>query len=202
MADLSVDVVVEPAVNVSAGETGVSLVTDHQATTDIFVDAGSVTVEPLDLSINVAPGELSLGVVLVGGSQGVPGPQGVTWRGEWLSDGSGDYLINDLVSWQGNVYICTVDHTAGDPTVYTSRWALFTARGERGPTGPSGSGGFVHNQSTPAATWTITHDLGRAPLNCEVSIGDEVVYTDVDYPDTETVVLTFASPQSGTARLI
>ena len=73
--------------------------------------------------------------------------------------------------------------------------------GARGPQGPSGASGYVHTQSTPAATWTIIHNLGRIPLSCEVSIGDEVVYTDTSYPDTTTAVLTFASPQSGVARL-
>lgn len=86
--------------------------------------------------------------------------------------------------------------TLGELTI-----GVVTVAGERGPQGPSGATGFIHTQSTPAATWTITHNLGRVPLSCEVSISNEVVYTDVSYPDTTTAVLTFASPQSGVARL-
>ena len=85
--------------------------------------------------------------------------------------------------------------TLGELTI-----GVVTVAGERGPQGPSGASGFIHTQSTPAATWTITHNLGRVPLSCEVSISDEVVYTDVSYPDSTTAVLTFASPQTGTAR--
>jgi hypothetical protein len=84
---------------------------------------------------------------------------------------------------------------AGSPTVVYG-----VAAGPAGPMGPINAG-FQWNQPTPAATWSITHTLGRYPLSCEITINGEVVYSDVEYPDPFTVVVTFASPQAGTLRL-
>lgn len=74
-----------------------------------------------------------------------------------------------------------------------------------GPPGPRGAAGgsiFTYTQSTPAATWTVSHNLGRFPASVTVWIGDEEVSTDIDTPDTSTAVITFSSPQSGRAELI
>lgn len=72
--------------------------------------------------------------------------------------------------------------------------------GPRGPMGPLNDG-FEHVQATPASTWSVTHTLGRYPLSCEIVIADQVVFSDVEYPDQFTVVVTFAVPQAGTLRL-
>ena len=61
--------------------------------------------------------------------------------------------------------------------------------------------GFLYAQATSAATWTITHTLGRKPKNVTVWILDTLVLADVSTPDAATVVITFASPQSGRAQL-
>lgn len=74
--------------------------------------------------------------------------------------------------------------------------------GPPGPVGPAGGEGVVHVQSTPAATWTVTHSLGRVPFGSEVLIDDQVVIADVEYPDESTVVVTFAAPQQGSIRII
>lgn len=74
--------------------------------------------------------------------------------------------------------------------------------GLRGPTGPAGTGGFVYVQSSPAATWTITHGLGRHPVGVLITVGTSQVDTDVEFPDLNTVVLTFAQPTTGRADLI
>lgn len=76
-------------------------------------------------------------------------------------------------------------------------------RGVQGPPGPSGIGDVsTHIQSTAAATWTIVHGLGRYPVSVLVVIGTEQVEPDVEFPDANTVVLTFATPQSGRAEVI
>lgn len=74
------------------------------------------------------------------------------------------------------------------------------APGATGPPGPINSG-FQHTQVSPAATWSVTHTLGRYPLSCEITVAGEVVFSDVNYPDAFTVVVTFATPQAGTLRL-
>lgn len=74
--------------------------------------------------------------------------------------------------------------------------------GPQGPVGPAGTGGFTYTQSTPAATWTITNTLGRIPSSVLILINGEVVETDVEIPDANTVVIVFASPQSGQAEIV
>jgi hypothetical protein len=62
--------------------------------------------------------------------------------------------------------------------------------------------GFTYNQTTPAATWTITHTLGRKPTTVTVWIADVQVMADIVAANTTTVTITFASPQSGRAQLV
>lgn len=72
----------------------------------------------------------------------------------------------------------------------------------RGPAGPSGSADAVtHVQSTPAATWTIPHGLGRVPSVVTVWIGGDLVDTDT-HADATHVVLTFAAPTAGEAHIL
>lgn len=80
---------------------------------------------------------------------------------------------------------------------------VIVAAGAGGPPGPPGAAGavYTHTQSSPAATWTITHTLGRKPAAVTVWQSDELVYTDVDAPDTTTVVITFPSPMTGRVEL-
>lgn len=79
---------------------------------------------------------------------------------------------------------------------------LVAVPGPPGARGPAGTGGFTYTQSSPAATWTITNTLGRYPAAVTVVIGDEVVDTDIETPDVNTIVITFASAQSGRAEII
>lgn len=74
--------------------------------------------------------------------------------------------------------------------------------GGQGARGPAGDGGFTYTQSSPAATWTIVNALGHYPAAVTVVVGDEIVEADIETPDTSTIVITFASPQSGRAEII
>lgn len=65
--------------------------------------------------------------------------------------------------------------------------------------GGSGSSGIQHNQTTPSASWNITHSLGRIP-NVQIYVGGKVVIVDID-ATTTNVFVTFASAQSGVAVL-
>jgi hypothetical protein len=71
-----------------------------------------------------------------------------------------------------------------------------------GPAGPAGTiPGLEFVQVTPAATWTIPlTGFTRRPL-VEVYVGGEAVETDVIASPTQ-VVITFASPQSGSAVIL
>lgn len=75
--------------------------------------------------------------------------------------------------------------------------------GTQGATGPPGVGGiYDHHQISPAATWTITHNLGKyvEPLLLLDDAPARRVLTDVDLPNTNTAVLTFPYPVTGWAH--
>lgn len=77
-----------------------------------------------------------------------------------------------------------------------------------GPEGPPGTGvpgppggEYVHTQTSPAATWTVVHNLNTRPamvlfLDTDPS---EQVYTDVTYPDLNTAVVEWPTPVAGIA---
>lgn len=71
---------------------------------------------------------------------------------------------------------------------------------EPGPGAPEYYPLQTYVQEAPAATWTIHHDF---PFNPGVTlvIGGQLADTDVIYQDPNTVVLVFATPQSGIAEL-
>lgn len=72
----------------------------------------------------------------------------------------------------------------------------------KGPAGPAGDGtAYVHTQTSPASTWTITHGLGRVPHNVQILIDGVEVFTDTTI-DATYVVLTFPSPESGVAYIL
>ena len=75
-------------------------------------------------------------------------------------------------------------------------------QGPMGPPGPTGTA-YAHHQVTPAATWTITHNLNsyRDPVIVIDSNPDEIIKTDVEIVDTNTLTIIFPSPESGWAYL-
>ena len=71
-----------------------------------------------------------------------------------------------------------------------------------GPPGPPGKvETYIHNQTTPSATWTITHGLGRYPAVTIVDSAGRVVMGDVSYTDDNTVTIAFGAAFSGRAYL-
>lgn len=79
--------------------------------------------------------------------------------------------------------------------------------GATGPTGPTGPQGPAGTDKNYTASWinqssvTITHNLGKYPaVTVMDSAGDEVV-GEVEYLDTNTVRVTFASSFTGSASL-
>jgi hypothetical protein len=71
---------------------------------------------------------------------------------------------------------------------------------------PAGGGGaaYTHIQTTPAATWTVEHNLGLKPAPIAVlvdSYPDGLAYCDVAYPDSNPAVITLPSAESGRATV-
>jgi hypothetical protein len=65
---------------------------------------------------------------------------------------------------------------------------------------------YEHTQSTPATTWTITHNMGGPVVSdAMVTVNGVVVKilpSSVIYTDDNTLTLTFSTAVSGKARLI
>lgn len=59
--------------------------------------------------------------------------------------------------------------------------------------------GYVHTQGTPAAVWSVTHNLGKRPSVTIVDTAENVVYGDIKYINNNTITLTFSSAFSGKA---
>ena len=61
--------------------------------------------------------------------------------------------------------------------------------------------GYVHDQPSPASTWTISHGLGFTPNISVVDSAGTVVEGSYNYPNSNTVVAIFSSQFSGKAYL-
>lgn len=74
-------------------------------------------------------------------------------------------------------------------------------QGPQGPQGPSG-GTYLHTQSVPAATWTVTHSLGKYPAVVIIIAGDsEPSFADVTYPSNNVVSIQFPNAVAGIASV-
>ena len=121
-----------------------------------------------------------------------PGPQGV--RGTIFISGNG--LPTSDIGVNGDFYIDLDDNSAvygpkADgvwPASPTGRFSQFTLR-------------HTHTQTSPSATWTITHPLGGKPSVTVVDSADSVVVGEVTYVDNETVRIEFSGAFSGYAYL-
>jgi hypothetical protein len=60
---------------------------------------------------------------------------------------------------------------------------------------------YVHNQGSPAAVWSVPHNLGKYPAVDVVDTGGTQVIPTVLYNDINNVTITFGSATSGKAYL-
>lgn len=70
-------------------------------------------------------------------------------------------------------------------------------QGEQGPFAPT----FDQHFANPSLQWVIVHDLGVKPVVTIYDLDEQVVGATVETPDNSTVIVTFAIPMAGTARL-
>ena len=121
---------------------------------------------------------------------GTSGPQG--GRGTGILNGTtapnntigilGDFFLNTT---NMNLYGPKTDLGWGTPTDLVGNQEL----------------GYVHIQEVASATWNITHGLGFTPNITVVDTAGTVVEGSYNYPNSNTVVLTFVGAFSGRAYL-
>jgi hypothetical protein len=121
---------------------------------------------------------------------GTSGPQG----------GRGAGILNGTSAPNNNIGIL------GDFFLNTTNMNLYGPKTDLGwgtPTDLVGSQelGYVHIQEVASATWNITHGLGFTPNITVVDTAGTVVEGSYNYPNSNTVVLTFVGAFSGRAYL-
>ena len=60
---------------------------------------------------------------------------------------------------------------------------------------------YMYTQTTPAAVWTINHNLGLWPTVSILDPGGNEIEADVTHPSVNQLVIRFAIPIAGLARL-
>ena len=126
------------------------------------------------------------------------------------------YMTGTVVSYDilnGNIEVSV---TGGQGSGNYSNWDvnIFTPMGATGLTGATGAtgvtaiaGAFIHQQSTPASTWVINHELGYKYVNVEPidSTGNSFVgrydYPVVEFTSNTTTTLQFSTSVSGWAAV-
>lgn len=68
-------------------------------------------------------------------------------------------------------------------------------------TSSGGDKSFTHNQSAPATTWTINHNLGKNPSVSVVDSAGTQVFGSVNYVTLNQLTVHFSVAFSGTAYL-
>lgn len=63
------------------------------------------------------------------------------------------------------------------------------------------SDGYIFTQGTPSSSWTITHMLGKYPSVTIIDSADRVVIGEIQYIDSNTLIVSFAAGFSGKAYL-
>ena len=60
---------------------------------------------------------------------------------------------------------------------------------------------FVFSQETVSSTWTVEHNLNKYPAVTVVDSGDNVLYTEIEYIDKNTLEVRFEASTSGKAYM-
>jgi hypothetical protein len=121
---------------------------------------------------------------------GTSGPQG----------GRGTGILNGTTAPNNNIGI------VGDFFLNTTNMNLYGPKTESGWGSPvdlvgSQELGYVHIQEVSSAVWNITHGLGFTPNITVVDTAGTVVEGSYNYPNSNTVVLSFIGAFSGRAYL-
>jgi len=143
-----------------------------------------------NVSVDETNVDINLTEQIVDVELGTSGPQGP--RGTSLLNGVG--APSSSLGIEGDFYLNTSNMNLYGPKTGSS-WGS--------PTDLVGSQelGYVHIQEVASATWNITHGLGFVPNITVVDTAGTVVEGSYNYPNSNTVVLTFVGAFSGRAYL-
>ena len=98
-------------------------------------------------------------------------------------------LIDDVTSEQYHLGV-------SDGKLYYEKGAIAV---DSGFTALSSDKNFVHNQTAASAVWTVTHNLGKYCSVTVVDSGGNIIVGNVEYIDTNRLLIRFSSAVSGRA---
>ena len=102
--------------------------------------------------------------------------------------------MEGIVTISGTTMTMACDSFGGSGTF--AAWTINLA-GEKGATGATG-GSYVHNQSSAASLWTVTHNLGYYPGGVSViDSGETIVVGDITHINTNSFTVSFSTAFSG-----
>ena len=94
-----------------------------------------------------------------------------------------------------------VEGEGPDVTIEVVEQSVVISEAVVGLQGTSGDKHYQHVQSTPSATWSITHNLGKRPSVTVVDSGGNEWITAVEHISDNALVIRFTAPFSGNAYL-
>ena len=114
------------------------------------------------------------------------------------TDNFGVYRLESLTvdSSNDNLYNGVFTHIVSNGNITANKYYGFAIYPEI-----SADKHFTFVQSSAAATWNITHNLGKFPSVSIVDSGNTVVRGDIDYTSENALTITFSAPFGGKAYL-
>nr|BEK79845.1 hypothetical protein EATA8330_27390 [Enterobacter asburiae] len=99
------------------------------------------------------------------------GATGLDWKGPW--DAAADYVVDDVVSYDGNSYFCLAANTNSAPTGLSDdpNWAVLSLRGGAGPANVLTIGTVDTLSPGESASATITGTSPSQTLNLAIPAG-------------------------------
>jgi len=107
----------------------------------------------------------------------------------------GAYTLDSatVLSSDNNFYTLALFNTGGAGNIVYDQFYVMTSK--------KGDLSFVHTQTNPSNTWSITHNLGKKPSVTIVTTTDTTVIGDVTYNNNNQLTINLSSANSGKAYL-
>jgi len=110
-------------------------------------------------------------------------------------------LIGAAANEVGVIFVAIGPGT-GNGTAVTMTTVDATAQDIAALGGSGSTSAYVHQQLTPAATWTINHGLGYRPSVELLDSGSQEIDAEIAHPTVNQTVITLNPATAGLARLI
>lgn len=171
--------------------TGATVSTTYGRIVQVVLGTPNTYYDGFGNLLDIGPGTYSVGPPGPTGSNGTS----VSWAGEW--DDMMLYSFYDIVSYNGNTYLCidalTPGPTYSSPNLDSIHWTLMAAgitgsQGPTGPQGPTGSSGFHDTIGVTSASYSVI--LNNNPTQYfGISYSTPVTISIPDYTSDGKVVI-------------